>query len=346
MSWVPSFERSEEHGRLVVRLGDPLVDLYLEFVGLRLRQNSVLAVAYDLKVFFTVIAKVPSDVRAPDVFEFLAHQRRPRHNNVVRLIDGEAGLSSRTIRRRLSSVAGFFEYLVVRGDCGVAKNPVPRRTISRGAGPQSIGLIRARQTLPRIIDAESVDRLLAACRRLRDRAMFEAMLFGGLRRCEVLGLRLEDVRPGERRLFIAEGKGGRQRIVPVAKRFFDSLARYLADERPNTNASAVFVVMQGGTRGLALSPAGIDEILTGACRRAGIGSVTCHQLRHTCMTRLREAGMSIEAVQAQAGHRLLETTRMYLHLSDRWLADEYLAAMAAIDDDLNLNGDAIGDNRA
>ena len=56
--------------------------------------------------------------------------------------------------------------------------------------------------------------------------------------------------------------------------------------------------------------------------------------------------MSIEAVQAQAGHRLLETTRMYLHLSDRWLADEYLAAMAAIDADLNLNGDAIGDNRA
>ena len=107
MSWVPSFERFEEHGRLVVRLGDPLVDLYLEFVGLRLRQNSVLAVAYDLKVFFTVITKAPSDVRAPDVFEFLADQRRPRHDNVVRLIDGEAGLSSRTIRRRLSSVAGF-----------------------------------------------------------------------------------------------------------------------------------------------------------------------------------------------------------------------------------------------
>lgn len=339
-SWVPLFDRVEEEGRLLVRLGDPLVDLYLAFVALRLRPNSVLAVAYDLKVFFTVVAKTPADVRAPDVFEFLTDQRRPRHGNVVRLIDGESGLSSRTIRRRLSSVAGFYDYLVVRGDCGVAKNPVPRRTIARGAGPQAIGLIRTRQTLPRIIDPATADRLLGACRRQRDRAMFEAMLLGGLRRCEVLGLRLEDVRPGERRLFIAEGKGGRQRIVPVAKRFFDSLSRYFAGERPSTTSSSVFVVMQGRTRGLTLSPAGIDEILTGACRRGGIGPVTCHQLRHTCMTRLREAGMSIEAVQAQAGHRLLETTRMYLHLSDRWLADEYLAAMAAIDADLSTHSDA------
>ena len=53
------------------------------------------------------------------------------------------------------------------------------------------------------------------------------------------------------------------------------------------------------------------------------------------MTRLREAGMSIEAVQAQAGHRLLETTRMYLHLSDRWLADDYMNAIARIDADLS-----------
>ncbi len=50
---------------------------------------------------------------------------------------------------------------------------------------------------------------------------------GGLRRCEVLGLRLGDVRPGERRLFIAEGKGGHQRIVPISTRFFTTLAAYL-----------------------------------------------------------------------------------------------------------------------
>ncbi len=61
----------------------------------------------------------------------------------------------------------------------------------------------------------------------------------------------------------------------------------------------VFVVLKGPRHGQPLSTAGLDEILRGAARRAGV-AVTCHQLRHTCLTRLREAGMALEAVQAQA----------------------------------------------
>ena len=56
---------------------------------------------------------------------------------------------------------------------------------------------------------------------------------------------------------------------------------------------------------------------------------TCHQLRHTCLTRLREAGMALEAVQAQAGHRSIESTRIYLHLTNDWLAAEYRRAADA-----------------
>ena len=62
--------------------------------------------------------------------------------------------------------------------------------------------------------------------------MVAAMLLGGLRRCEVLGLRLEDLRPGERRVFIADGKGGHQRYVPISPAFFVQVAAYLNDERP------------------------------------------------------------------------------------------------------------------
>ena len=57
--------------------------------------------------------------------------------------------------------------------------------------------------------------------------MVEAMVLGGLRRMEVLGLRLEDLKFAERRVFVAEGKGGHQRIVPISARFFDSVASYL-----------------------------------------------------------------------------------------------------------------------
>jgi integrase/recombinase XerD len=72
----------------------------------------------------------------------------------------------------------------------------------------------------------------------------------------------------------------------------------------------------------------VDEILDGARRRAGLDHATCHELRHTCLTRLREAGMPPEAVQAQAGHRSLESTRVYLHLTNDWLADQYRRAAA------------------
>src|SRR6266536_4016993 len=57
----------------------------------------------------------------------------------------------------------------------------------------------------------------------------------------------------------------------------------------------------------------------------------CHQLRHTCLTQLRKAGMSLEAVQAQAGHASIESTRIYLHLGDDWLASQYRPAAEAID---------------
>ena len=141
------------------------------------------------------------------------------------------------------------------------------------------------------------------------------------------------MRPGEHRLFIAEGKGGHQRIVPVSPRFFTTLADYLESERPRHRRRriGVFVVLKGPRRGQPLSAAGLDEIVAGARQRAGIAHLTCHQLRHTCFTRLREAGMALEAIQAQAGHRSIESTRIYLHLANDWLAGEYRRAIEAID---------------
>ena len=170
--------------------------------------------------------------------------------------------------------------------------------------------------------------------------MVEAMLLGGLRRCEVLGLRLRDVSPGEHRLFIAEGKGGHQRSVPVSKRFFVTLSEYLTKERPETDVGQVFVVLKGPRRGQPLSAYGLDEIVDGARRRSGIARLTCHQLRHTCLTRLREAGMALEAVQIQAGHRSIESTRIYLHLANTWLVREYTQAAEAIEADLGSPGAA------
>ena len=101
--------------------------------------------------------------------------------------------------------------------------------------------------------------------------------------------------------------------------------------------------MKGHGRGRRLWDEGWKQIVVSARERAGLVRVTCHQLRHTCFTRLREAGMELEALQAQAGHRSLDTTRLYVHLANGWLAEEYDKATALIDADMFLAAaDGIG----
>src|SRR6478736_10422130 len=108
----------------VPRLGHRLLDDYLEMVAARARPNTVLATAFDLKVFFAVVGRGPVEVSEADVLGFIRSQRQPRRGvSVVRIEDGEARLSARTIKRRLASVSGLFETLIIRGV--VAKNPVP-----------------------------------------------------------------------------------------------------------------------------------------------------------------------------------------------------------------------------
>ena len=191
--------------------------------------------------------------------------------------------------------------------------------------------MRTPKLLPRILQPQEVDALMAALRTKRDRAMVEAMVLGGLRRCEVLGLRMADLQVGERKVFIADGKGGRQRVVPMSGRFFASVARYLDEERPADAATdVVFVVLKGKRRGQPLSAYGIDEILELAKERAGLVHATCHELRHTCFTRLREAGMALRPSRP-GWSRLDRDHPAYLHLADDSLAREHRRASEAID---------------
>ena len=120
---------------------------------------------------------------------------------------------------------------------------------------------------------DEVAALMGALRTDRDRAMVAAMVLGGLRRAEVLGLRLEDLRLGEWRVFIAEGKGGHQRLVPVSPSFFATVAAYMNTERPaGAPTDRLFVVLKGPRRGQPLSIEGLDEIISAARARAGLAA--------------------------------------------------------------------------
>ncbi len=130
-----------------------MLDRYLLFVAARCRPNTVLAAASDLRAFFAVVAKEPAEVVVADVLAFIHEQRQPRGDGrVVRLSDGEAGLSSRTIKRRLSTVSGLFAWLVMLGE--MPANPVPRGLATRRQQGRRNGvpLIRTPRTLPQVLD--------------------------------------------------------------------------------------------------------------------------------------------------------------------------------------------------
>ena len=277
MVWSPQVRRAALEGgageRFVV--GHWLVDGLLEFAASRARPNTVRAYAHDLKAFFAVVAKDQVEVRPADVLLFISSQRRPRPGaeKVVRIADGSAGLSAATVRRRLAAVSAFYSYLVTRGDVGVEANPVPRGLSARGTrrGRRGQPLVPRRAPTAPHIGPEEMGAFMSALRTQRDRAMVQAMALGGLRRAEVLGWRLEDLRLGEWRVFVNEGKGGHQRLVPVSPTFFATVASYMETERPpGAPTDRLFVVLNGPRRGPALSSEGLDEVISGARARAGM----------------------------------------------------------------------------
>ena len=164
--------------------------------------------------------------------------------------------------------------------------------------------------------------------------MVEAMVLGGLRRCEVLGLRLEDLRVAAAAGVHRRGQGrppaADPGLGPVLRLAWRPTST--ANGPPDADTDRVFVVLKGPAAGpAAVARPGWTRSSTRPGRRAGLAHATCHELRHTCLTRLREAGMALEAVQAQAGHASIESTRIYLHLADDWLASQYRQAAEAID---------------
>src|ERR1700747_1677276 len=113
----------DRSGALVARTGVPLADVYLEFLGGRCRPNTVLAAAYDLKVFFTVVGKPAPEGTAGEWLGFITAQRTARAGGhaVLQPVDEgreAGGVSAATVRRRLSIVSGVFAFLQARGGGG------------------------------------------------------------------------------------------------------------------------------------------------------------------------------------------------------------------------------------
>ncbi|MDP2731041.1 MAG: tyrosine-type recombinase/integrase [Dehalococcoidales bacterium] len=333
-------------------LGVIEVDAYLKFLQYRCRPNTLISYGYDLQIFLNFIRKPLTEVTSTDILAFVDSQQSApnRQGRTNGLSSKGPGLSNRTINRRLAAVASFYEYLRVFHDLPGKNNPVPRSLAKRNVfwanrygNTAGTALIRVPQTLPRPLGIEEISPFVDSLRSHRDKSMVLMMLLAGLRKSEVLKLGLKDIDFGQRTLMVREGKGGHQRVVAISDTGLQELISYLNEERPASCSDKVFLVMKGKNKGQPLTVAALDTIIEYHRQKADTPGVQCHRMRHTCFTRLRQGGMSLEALQAQAGHRSINTTRIYLHLCPRELQEEYLRMSDELFSSFKANGRTVND---
>lgn len=168
--------------------------------------------------------------------------------------------------------------------------------------------------LPRALDGGQVRRLLDSCDRLtvagvRDFAILTMLVRLGMRRGEVAGLELDDVdwRAGE---LVVRGKGARVERLPLPDDVGEAIACYLRDGRPQRfSGREVFIRLKAPCR--ALSAGGVTQVVVSASKRAGIGEVTAHRLRHTAATELLREGAPLSEIGQLLRHRSVLTTAIY-----------------------------------
>jgi integrase/recombinase XerD len=226
-----------------------------------------------------------------------------------------SGFSPRSVARAVACVRGFYRFLAQERQL-------------EASPAEDLRAPRAWAALPKFLDLEEVDRLLAqpdpsTPRGLRDKALIEVLYASGMRVTELLTLK-----PGDLNLddgyITCVGKGDKERIVPVGQQAAEWLRRYMQQARPvltkGKSSGRLFVNARGG----ALSRVGFWKVLKEYGIRAGITrEISPHVLRHSFATHLLERGADLRAIQAMLGHADLSTTQIYTHVLEARLRAVY-----------------------
>ena len=222
--------------------------------------------------------------------------------------------SPKTITCHLQTIRLFFDYLI--NDEGMPlTNPVTKVSI------------RLPKPLPRHLKDDEVERFLAVIKDRRDSAMFMLMLRCGLRVEEVAHLTVDALELSRRRLFIAKGKGGKDRVVYLSDDARSALEAYLATRV--SKAKRVFLVQKGPLKGTSLSVRGIQKRIEYYAKRSRV-KVSCHQLRHTMATQLLNADADLATIQDLLGHGQITTTQRYCRVSNLKVQRDYYKAIEVV----------------
>lgn len=225
------------------------------------------------------------------------------------------GYASSTVARRLASLRSFFRYQ--RRNGVVASDP-------------SGGLRNPRQArrLPRLLRVEEVIGFLdgldvTTAAGVRDRAMFETLYGGGLRVAELVGLDLLDL-DLETGLVRVRGKGRRERLSPIGPMAAQWVGRWLNLREPAAVDETAVFLNRFGTR---LTTRSVGRLLEGHLVGQGLNPASSpHTLRHSFATHLLDRGADLRSVQELLGHRSLNTTQIYTHVTRERMLDAFQGA--------------------
>jgi len=277
--------------------GAGIVDAFLESLRVEGGAAALTVTAYrrDLRrltAFVSTRRRTLETARATDLVDHLADLRA-------------RGLGPRTLGRQLAAIRGFYRFARAAGH--------------RGDDPTTLlESPRLPRRLPRALSRADATALVEVAggetpRGLRDRALLELLYGAGLRASEVVGLR-----PGDLDLhgqfLLCQGKGSRQRLVPLGGAARRAVAAYLERGRPALLRRADPGRLFLNHHGRGLSRQGLWTLVRGYARRAGVRRAFPHALRHSFASHLLEGGADLRSVQALLGHADIGTTEVYTHL--------------------------------
>lgn len=266
------------------------------------RPKTAEAYAIDLKVwnFFCAVhyPQVDNPSKAKMVVDYIRYLRVDRNN------------ASAAVGRKLATLSAFIDFLLLM-------EMLDPKQDQREKWPK---LLDIPERLPVVLDNKEMQDMLIQPNTTtilgrRDRAILTLIYSAGLRVSEVCSLKLSDIHWGEGRILIS-GKGGRERYVPLDAIVGEAIQEYLKSR--SSGIDELFVSKKGG----ALTPRAIQFMVKKYAQAAKIDkTVTPHKLRHSCATHLLQEGAHLVSIQKLLGHKSLNTTQIYLHVTITDLKD-------------------------
>ena len=170
------------------------------------------------------------------------------------------------------------------------------------------------KTLPNVLSKEEVKDILNAHKNIKHRTMLCLIYACGLRRSELLNLKIQDVDSGRGFLIVIQAKGRKDRVVPLSDKIITLLREYYRYEKP------VLYLFEGQKPGHPYSEKSLESVLKQALVKAKVKKgVTLHWLRHSYATHLLEMGTDLRYIQELLGHSSSRTTEIYTHVSTKSL---------------------------